>query len=129
MSQRPIRDVLGTGTLAGLFAGLCFSSSEGIRLLPFPAKPDAQATGDDSFAGKNFKTYSLSVHNSAVKLLKYGGNVQNNIKFFDRADHSLRERRSVNLFDDPGVRIKFEPVNLKNTGLSLALSDRAPPVV
>ena len=48
----------------GLFAGLFFSSGEGIQLMPFPVSEHGGAARNVSISEENSKSYAFSVFNS-----------------------------------------------------------------
>lgn len=116
--------------ILGVLAGLCFSSGEGVQLLPFPITESNNSENTSSNLEKNLKSYALSVHNS--------GNHSPSLKFkFQKQDNKYPVRGHLT-FDWSSVRANLfleRARNRKEAYLSHAAvflaskSDRAPPTV
>lgn len=115
--------------IAGVLATLCFSSGEGIRLLPFPSAPGAHESGSNPFEEENFQPYSLSALNSAVQTGKTGTKFQKDLKFFDCAAAASRAPQTAKLMHGLSVQNNAESIAFKSAGSPAAPSDRAPPLV
>lgn len=115
--------------ITGVLAGLCFSSGEGIQLLPFPNSPDKAGKVSVQFENGKSKPYSLSVHSTGAHQAFVIGKVQKNHKFFDLDADSFGKLKPAKFTHEPVIQNFQEPAFYIVQNLSASPSKRAPPVI
>lgn len=117
--------------LLGVMTGLCFSSGEGIQLLPFSAASGAGAENAAQIESGKAKFYSYSARNSAAQSVAVKSKEQPAAKFFDGAGISRFgvEFRAPKAFGTRRSQNYHQPKLFNRSPVTAKPSDRAPPVV
>jgi hypothetical protein len=117
--------------LLGVMTGLCFSSGEGIQLLPFSAASGAGAQNVSQIEIGKSKFYSYSVRHSAAQSVAVKSKEQKDSAFFDAAGMSRfsAEFQPPKAFSARSSQNYHQPVLFNRSPVTAAPSDRAPPVI
>lgn len=114
--------------LISVLSGICFSSGEGVQLLPFPVREEGSEKSARLLPFKNFKSYNISARSSGAHSLAHKIKSQKNIKK-DLACGQL----PAGAFKQPeSLPARSERIRQKSgaplgSGFLISPSDRAPP--
>lgn len=115
--------------ISGVMAGLFFSSSEGIQLLPFPHQETVKEN-KSKFELETIKLYSYSAHNTKFNSFSKQTKSQKNIRDLDCLVSNTCDNFAAVKFRSGIVLQNFPQPAFYNTYRVTGIpSDRAPPLV
>lgn len=115
--------------LIGVMTGICFSSGEGIQLLPFPASPEQTEKNTIPQQDEKFKAYTLSVLSSAIHTSAVKSKVQKDLKQPACADIIGCRIEFINHHFQPSARVDFAVRFFPTSIFPATPSSRAPPAI